>query len=208
LFRHTKLVLGSAKQRLQASNSLRQALQLLKETEASREMLQFQVKLKQYTTCHLDCMQAADIMVCIVQRYVCFLARKAHTCFLMQELFRASSVSSKWRIVASVFEQLDSVICHERGNYLVTMVLDFLRWDLHTDAQKQNQWHEFHQYFVSVHVATDKFGSFVLKHFVEWSSAHVKSALARKLWQSGCQEALVQNCHGQFVVKKLVGFLA
>jgi hypothetical protein len=158
----------------------------------------------------LDATTAADMLLRVFAGRLVQLAQKSYTCFLVQLLFQSCSESKKWCMAQEVLPWLGHLAMHERGNYLVTLVLKFVRnkcMIVNHPCAKQ-MWQDVCDTFLADKelfraLAKNRFGSFVLKNFVEWSSLVVKQRVLFLLSRWQLYEELAMDSHGRFVISKL-----
>jgi hypothetical protein len=71
--------------------------------------------------------RAADIILTILNQHIVQLAKRSHTCFLVQRLFKAASLKKRCQIIELLLPNILSLSQHERGNYFVTCIMKFLQ---------------------------------------------------------------------------------
>jgi hypothetical protein len=204
------VVFGTQSRRIQSADKLLQALNEFAQEESSG-FAEDARQLRCFTQCDLTLAKAADVFLHIFRRYLCLMAQRPQSCFLVQELFRHCGSPGKTQVVQEVLNGVEKLVVHEKGNYLVTQVLEFLAsmdGNFEHLLVRNYYWREFSQHFTQdlcqfTRLAKDNFASFVLKRYMALNNRSTNQMLLRRLEECGVKTHLANHEYGRFVIQHL-----
>jgi len=195
------LTLGDQDRRTQHASHVTAILEKLAKPSSNERLLRC------FTHCSLTEISAARILTCILRNYICCLAKKSHSCLLLQKLFEKASLESKWVMMREVLPRLITLSKHKRANYLVSMMLHYLvrSTDKRSGEVLSNIQHTVFggDGSIFVDLATNKFGSFVLERVIESCTSERCMAFTQLLKQSGHFGQLQEHAHAKHCIRCL-----
>jgi hypothetical protein len=151
---------------------------------------------------------AADVILRIMGAQLVRMATLSHTSLLLQELFRVCSKSKQWQVLHIFVPHLRQLSTHAVGNYFVTCMLRVLRDQQKSTDTSNPFWRVFYNEFVRdmtlfAILAQNRYGSFVLKYFVNRSNVEIKQEIYARLTSCHLHEKLQRHTYGHFVLDKV-----